>query len=756
MQPLIRLSTLLLALALAAVSQEAAFAEEGEGDPPETGDGERPSVALVLGGGGARGGAHLGVLQYLEANRIPVDRIVGTSGGAIMGGLYASGWSPEEIEELLADMDWDLALSDRQPRRSLPFRAKEADARYLFDLEVGLDWERIRLPEGLIEGRNLGFILERATLRSAGIEDFDELPIPFRAVAADLETGDRVDLGSGRLSRAIRASMSVPGVFSPVNIDEQLLMDGGLVSNLPISTARELDADVVIAVDVGARLHSREQLTDIFTITTHVTSLITYRSTQKELEDLRDDDVLLTPHLGDISSRDFPRTLEGAPAGYAAAERAASRLEALQVPEEAYDEWRRGQRRDLGEYGELVEIRFSGLEQVSRQRLEPLMDSRIGEPLDLEVLQQDLGRIYRLGEIERVDFALIEDDDETILEVQVEERDLGPHHFQLGLELFDDFTGSAHYDIRLGHLQPSLNALGAEWRSELQAGRTRAIRSEFYQPLRYDGALFVATPVSYESTVFDLFDSDGNRLSEFRARQARGGFDFGWAHGRHYEVRLGLWRGTQNSAVRIGGTDAEREDMDTGGARLLLRYDSLDDAEWPEDGSWLEGERRRNLGSLGADRVYTRDHLQFGRIWELGEHHLVSAGEWGEADAPLPLQESFEIGGPFSLAGLRQGELRGDRMLALRTAWFRSIGDAALPGVGRAYFGLGLDAGGAWGHGQGTSTADIEFGTSVFVGADTPLGPVVAGAGYAGTGGSGVFITLGRPFYNPGRSASPW
>lgn len=746
----------LVALTLAAAVAPPVYGEDSERFPDfELEDGERPTVALVLGGGGARGGAHLGVLEYLEAHRIPVDQVVGTSGGAILGGLYAAGWSPEEIRDWLGDMDWELALSDRAPRRDLSFRSKEDDARYLFDLEIGLGREGLRLPEGLINGRNLDFMLTRATMRTADVVDFDELPIPFRAVAVDMESGERVDLAEGRLARAIRASMSVPGVFAPVEIDDRLLADGGLSANLPVRTAREMDADIVIAVDVGARLHPRENLTDLFTITHQVTTLITHRSTTEEKAHLKSDDILITPRLGDLGSRDFPRTLEGASAGREAAELAETRLQALAVGEAEYEEWQEQQRRAARVSGRLSEIRFSGLESLSPERLKPLMEVQVGEPLDLEDLEGDLGRIYRLGEVERVDFALEEDGEDTILEVQIRERELGAHQFSLGLELFDDFSGSAHYDVRLGYTRPSLNDLGGEARLELQGGRTRAVRSEFYQPLRAEGDWFVATPISYQSSLFDLF-TDGSRTAEYRARRGRFGVDIGLADDRQSEWRLGVWRGRTQSSVRIGDPFLNGEELDTGGVRLLYRYDSLDDAEWPRAGGWLEAESRQELGTLGSDRSDRMNRLHAGRLWEFGEDHLVVAGEWGEGSEALPLQDSFELGGPFSLAGLRAGELRGDRMAALRGAWFRQLGMADTPRGGRFFGGLGLESGGAWAHGAGTGLDGVETGLQAFLGADTPLGPVTGGVGYATTGNSNVYITLGRPFHRRGEDPAPW
>ncbi|MFC1624531.1 patatin-like phospholipase family protein, partial [Candidatus Omnitrophota bacterium] len=269
----------------------------------------RLKIGLVLGGGGARGAAHVGVLKVLKELRIPIDYIAGTSMGAIVGGLYASGLSPEEIEELLTTIDWRDLFTDRPSGKDLSFRQK-GDRRRLFDFEWGLKKGRLVFPRGIIAGQKLGFLLKSMTLQVTDIEDFDLLPIPFRALATDIETGEVVVLGNGNLAESMRASMSIPGVFTPVEVDGQILVDGGAVKNLPIDVAKEMGADLIIAVNVGTSLAKREKLESAIDITIQVIGIMTLKSVKEQIALLGEKDLLITPRLGDISSSNFEKAEE--------------------------------------------------------------------------------------------------------------------------------------------------------------------------------------------------------------------------------------------------------------------------------------------------------------------------------------------------------------------------------------------------------------------------------------------------------------
>ena len=206
----------------------------------------RPTVAIVLGGGGAHGVAHLGVLEELERQRVPIDLVVGTGFGGVIGGLYASGMSVAEIGDFLFDTDWDNVFDPDTRREDLSFRRKRDDDDFLIKYSVGVKDGQAQLPTSLVPNEKLGQLLQSATANTKGLENFDALPVPFRTVAMDLLTGDEVVLESGALDRAILATLSSPGTLPPVQIDQTPLITGSLVNNLPVDVAREWGADIVI------------------------------------------------------------------------------------------------------------------------------------------------------------------------------------------------------------------------------------------------------------------------------------------------------------------------------------------------------------------------------------------------------------------------------------------------------------------------------------------------------------------------------
>ncbi|MDH3840140.1 MAG: patatin-like phospholipase family protein, partial [Chromatiales bacterium] len=267
----------------------------------------RGSIGLVLSGGGARGAAHVGVLKVLEEMRVPVDCIAATSFGAIVGGLYSSGMPVAQIEKTLAEIDWSAVFDDRLDRDNRPYRRKRDDDLWLVKGRVGVRDGELRFPTGLIQGQKIRGILSRFTMPVAGVRDFDQLPIPFRAVATDIVSGEEAVLGGGVLADAIHASMAIPAIFAPVEIDGRLLVDGGVSNNLPVTVARAMGAEIIIAVDISTQLYQREQLDSLLAITDQLSNFLTRRNTERQLERLQDQDILLLPNMGDLTSASFDR-----------------------------------------------------------------------------------------------------------------------------------------------------------------------------------------------------------------------------------------------------------------------------------------------------------------------------------------------------------------------------------------------------------------------------------------------------------------
>src|ERR1700683_2120143 len=301
----------------------------------------RPRIGLVLSGGGARGAAHIGVLKMLDRLHVPIDVIAGTSMGAVVGGLYASGMSGEQIQHALSSLDWQAAFRDRPPRTELDYRRKEEDREYLVNLPLGIQGKRLVIPKGLVQGQMLTETLRQLTLPVARITDFDLLPTRFRAVAPDLETGGKRVIGDGDLTTAMRASMSVPGLFAPVEYHGELLVDGGLTDNLPIDVARSMGVDILIVVDAGFPLQPRKSLNSLPGITNQMLSILLRKDIERDLATLGPNDIVVRPQLGDFSSYDFPETMKIVDAGEQAAQAVGTQLAALALSAEAYARYQR-------------------------------------------------------------------------------------------------------------------------------------------------------------------------------------------------------------------------------------------------------------------------------------------------------------------------------------------------------------------------------------------------------------------------------
>ena len=492
-------------------------------------DENRQTVGLVLSGGGARGGAHVGILKALEELEVPVDYIAGTSMGAIIGALYAAGYSAGEIETILEETDWKKALSDRPARPDRTMRKKDLERQFFIPFRVGFNKGSLQLPLGAIEGQHLDQIFHQLLFPVVGIDDFDRLPIPFRAVATDLVSGQEVVLKGGSLPDALRASMSVPGVFAPVRIEDRLLVDGGMANNLPVSVVREMGADIVIAVDISTPLLTEEQLTSILSVTEQLTGFLTRKNTDEQIATLKQHDVLIVPELGEFSSTDFAGASEIVSLGYEAAMRDQTRLAGLS----------RGRLRDrkppLLESRSDYIVQFIEIDNGSVLNDE-LIRSRvaveIGQPIDLAALDRSLDQIYSLDVFESVTYDLVRNEDgEQGVVIHAAPRSWGPNYLQLGLQLSADFSDNSSFKLGAAYTRNALNSLGGELRVVGSVGREDEISFDFYQPIDLEARWFVEPQLYLRRQNFNLWVDDVN-VAELRI----GGWGSRFGIGRNFNT----------------------------------------------------------------------------------------------------------------------------------------------------------------------------------------------------------------------------
>ena len=716
-------------------------------DPEKTArPGERLRIGLVLGGGGARGGTHIGVIRELERMRIPIDAIAGTSIGSVVGGLYASGLTAQELETLAASIDWNDALSDTPRREDLNFRRKEDDGQFPIKLELGLRGGELQVPMGLIQGHRLELLLRELTMHVAHVKDFDDLAIPFRAVAANLETAQTSVIGEGELAMAMRASMSVPGVFTPTKIDGHMLADGGLVDNLPIDVVRDMGVDIIIAVDAEFPLYAAEELDSAVKISEQMLTILIRKDTLRQIATLGDRDVLIRPDLGTFASTGFGEIMDTVQPGAEAVIASADRLQALALDERAYAEYNAKRTGRQAADGPISFVRIEHDGRLADTSLRARVDVQAGDSIDAQRIAADADRLYGLGLYEKVGYSLVEDTGGRGVEFNAQTKSWGSNQLLFGLSLEDDFEGSTAFNIRTRLTSVGINSRGAEWRNDLQLGTEPLIATELYQPISAGSRWFVAPRLALSKSNLNAFVMQ-NEVAKLRISEVEGGLDVGRQLGYSSEMRLGIYRGAGETEVKIGDPSLPTTEFDTGGVFAGFRLDTLDNAYFPRNGILADLRWNGLRQGLGADTEYNTFEADIASTWSHGRSSIQVGASYATTTDPLSgLQDLFPLGGFLRLSGLERGAISGPHAALAKVVYYRQFGNrngAVLDTP--VYLGASLEAGNVW-----QSRSDINFSSalvngSIFAGFDTIIGPIYLAAGLAEGGKSNYYLFIGAP-----------
>lgn len=701
-------------------------------------------TCLVLSGGGARGMTHIGVIKVLERERIPVDCIVGTSMGAVVGSLYASGMSATEMETQLRALDWDTMFVDRIDRRTFTQRRKEEDRSFLAKGGFGVRDGKLTVPPSVFEGQRLAVALRAALLPSANIPRFDDLPIPFRAIGTDLETGEAIPMDHGDLVNVVRASMAVPGAFAPVTYEDRSLIDGGVSLNLPVEIAQAWGATRIIAVDIAAPLKKREQLTDPFSITDQMVTALMLKETKRQKERLSADDVLIVPELGDLSSADFDAGLDqGVALGERATLEALPRLRALQLSPDAYAAWRDARLARLKPIGRVERVELVNTSGMDDDALRAYLSTQPGDTVDAARIEQDLSKLYGLGEFSRAYYTVGEDENgDTVLTYVTRSRRWEEDGtLKFGLFMQDDFEGQGEYQIGARYGKRELNRFGADLRLEARLGDRNRAYAEFNQPLDLRRRTFLRPSLEWNGENQTLLDRD-NRTGEYRHNRWEARTAFGLSLSDWGEVSAAPFLRRNHFDLRADSLAADVPRTSTSvGVDLTFTLDTQDDAEFPGKGWYLHARHTRYVSALDSDTEGFTNRAQasyaftaLGGRWQLGARAQTHAGDAYEDTATL--------GGPFRLSGYGIDRLQG-RGLALTTLQYHYPLAQMLQYP--LFVGGSLEAGQLWGHGRTATLDRTLFGGSVYSALDTPLGPIYFGLGLAEGGEEAVFLRFGQP-----------
>jgi NTE family protein len=720
----------------------------------------RPRIGLVLSGGGARGAAHIGVLKVLDELHIPIDAIAGTSMGAVVGGLYASGLTAREIESIMTSLNWQDAFRDRPPREDLTFRRKEEDENFLVKFPLGLRGRHIQLPKGLIQGQKLSQTLRRLTLPVANITSFDDLPTPFRAVATDLETGEAVIMKSGDLTTAMRASLSAPGVFAPVERDGRLLVDGGIAENVPIDVAREMGVDILIVVDVGFPLLTRDKLTSVPVISNQMLAILIQKNSLQQLAKLSQSDIVIEPQLGDTSSFDFGIFARVIASGETAARESESKLVALAESPAEFQQY--VARRDAGRRSpprvDFVHI-DAGSEKYA-DRLQHVFGNLVGKPLDPDAVARDVTTVYGQGNLESLDYHVIQDPDTSQYGIALDARrnSWGPNYVRFGLSLQDDFAGHSSYDAAARFVMSEVTAPGGELVGDLQIGEDTKIGSDLYLPLSDAAGFFFDPHILAEARNLDVLLGSISS-AQYRVHAFNYGLDFGREFSKWGEIRTGVEHEEGHSRVQIGDPGLPEQRFNTRSFFLRMSYDRLDDVNFPRKGQQASFEWDAERRALGSDQNSNRVEFSYLGALSLGRYTAVFSTAGGTTlntpdvaqslpgGIPADVRLLFTLGGFLNLSGLKANSISGPHYGIARALFYKQIGRGG-PGYldVPTYLGMSLEMGNVWATRGEASFTNTHRDASIFLGMDTFLGPVYLATGFDDKGQQAFYLFLGRTF----------
>jgi NTE family protein len=707
---------------------------------------QRPRIGLVLGGGGAKGAAHVGVLRVLDELRVPVDCVVGTSMGALVGAVLAAGTHPAELERQMVAIKWEEVVGGQGRRDRTPIGRKLSGITYTNSFEFGIGRGRLLTPGGFISTEQIEQALRTLVARAEATRDFDDLPIPFRAIATDMQQGEMVVLDSGDLPVAMRASMAAPGVFAPVMIDGRLLSDGGLMRNVPIDVARDLCADVVIAVWLTTPPRDLSSMASAFSMLERSLDVSIDANVRAQIETLTPADVGVEVPMGDIGSADFQRVPDAIKLGRAAAEAQRASLLRYSVAEDEYIQWAQSVGRADVETYTLAAVNIAGAGRVNPEYISArLTNVAPGASVTPEEVAADVQRVYELGDFERVDYQLVGESEDRSLQIDLTEKSWGPHFLRADFGLATYEGGDIFAIVRVDHDRTWVNDRGGRWHNALQIGRESLLTTDFYQPLDVRQRFFVRPIASAHETLEQIYVDD-DRVAEYRVRQVYGQVDVGANFGTVAQVRFGLRHGWEEGKLDTGFIFPDFPQTTNTSLRLQGTYDTRDSVALPTRGSFLNVRYVRSDDWLDGEFAYETLEGVYARSFTVrdGDSLSLIVGGADLRSGELSFAEDFELGGIRTFPGLRPGELRGNAYWFAGTAYYWRLFDM-LPLFGNAlYAGLRVQAG-RMEQRIDAAPDDTLVGLSGSVGGRTPLGPFVVSVGYVDNGSWQLQFSIGRP-----------
>lgn len=699
-------------------------------------EGSRPRIGLVLSGGGAKGGAHIGVLKVLDEMQIPIDLVVGTSMGAVVGGLYATGFSGEQIEVLLTNLDWSKILRNILDRDYIYYRRKRDDDIFLLDKFIGLRDGQLRLPTGVVQGHKLYQSFKNIILPKEPIKNFDNLRIPYRAVATDLETGNPVVLRSGDLAQAMYASMAVPGLFTPVAVDDILLVDGGVSSNVPVEIAQSMGVDLLIVVDVGAKLLTRDQITGFQSVLTQLSNIQVLENADRSLKHLSAQDILIQPNVDDMATEDFEKIQVAIDAGVLAANKNAFRLE-------AYASSFSGPAYEIQDEIYIKQVHVRNQTMLCDQIFHEYLPKPPGT-FSTRTIDDAISRLYGLELFENIYYTM----DQDVFVIKPVERSWGPNYVQGTLQLSTDFEGDSSFRFGLGITRTLRNSLAGEMRIFGSIGFATGLFAEWYQPLTPNLAWYITPKIAYFRENLPVFTTEVERIRYLNS-QTSGTLAFGRNFGEWGRAEVGYQKIAGALRIKVGPITATEWNYKDAHIYARLEWDTLDNSFFPDKGARGQVQYADFRENLGSDNDFEQVTVSNLLAYTIGRHTLDLYGRYDTTISnKSSLGAQFRVGGLFRLSGLLENQLLGQEAALFNLVYFYRFKELnIIPNYPfPMYLGCSFELGNAWESKRSLLKHSFRKGGSIFLGVDTIIGPFYLGYGFTENGQRAAHLYMGRLF----------
>jgi NTE family protein len=728
---------LLLLFPILAVAQTVSKQSRASQSTPK----QRLKIGVAMEGGGALGLAHIGVLQWFEEQHVPVDFIAGTSMGGLVGGFYATGISPADMKALIQRLDWNEILSDRTPYEDLSFLRKQDQRAYPNSLVLGLR-KGLYLPAGLNAGHQIGLLIDRETLPYFGLVSFDALPVPFRCVATDLVSGKQFVFKDGSLAEALRATMSIPGAFTPVHDGQRVYVDGGLVNNLPTDVVRQMGADIVIAVHLETQPIEAKNIQSLLSVLEQSVRAVISES---EVRGLANADAVVSVPLGQFLMRDFTKNAPIMQAGYEAAKLKSKLLAGFALDDASWNEYVRERdirKRPATVVPQFIQVQGSGA--PAQEDIRRYLKDFIGKPLNADQLDPALTQLTGSGRYDTLNYRIVNREGKQGLLIIVKEKDFAPPTLQPAFEVDGSEAGDIEFTLGTRLTLTDVAGFRSEWRTDFLFGNTYGVSSELYRPFRAESKWFVAPHASASDATFQIY-AKNDPLADYRFYRLNIGTDLGYGFSRFSEVRVGYEVGHLSTKLRLGAPEIPAVDGRTGAARLRYVMDHTDDPviprrgfRWESNFHWFDS----NPGATSAFPVLGARVEFFQPVSRAASFFLSSEGgsTFGSRNTGVP---QFFLGGASRLSAYGVNELFGNQYYLFRGGYLHEIVSLP-PFVGKRVYAVGSYEAGKMYGAVNQSKFPNDFAAGVL--AETTLGPFFVGGSVGDSGHYKWFFQLGRVF----------